>query len=348
MLANEARARRRRPTPALVVVFGVVTSFSWSLSRHTTFATCLRRYYYAYYGAQQDPEIRRLKALSALPLWAGSVVHEAIERFLKTTEMPLSEASQEAFIRDAVHGRMASEWRESEAGSHRFRLFEHEYAVAVEQEDKRIAVDTVRRSLREFFSGETLAEAQAVGRARWLSIEDLVSFRVDEIEVFLRMDLAFSPGSGRAVIVDWKTGRSEGRFNALQIAGYALYAAERGWVESPEAIETRLEYLSIPRTVRQAVTADALAQARAFVRRSTEEMKALLRDPLTNEAREEDFARIDRPQVCRRCNFRRLCFPRPESSLDEAVPGSESGPSVGPDDGGTPDRAGLGTPRGVL
>ena len=41
-------------------------------------------------------------------------------------------------------------------------------------------------------------------------------------------------------------------------------------------------------------------------------MKALLLDPVENLARLEDFPMIDRPQVCRRCNFRRLCFPRAE------------------------------------
>ena len=41
-------------------------------------------------------------------------------------------------------------------------------------------------------------------------------------------------------------------------------------------------------------------------------MKALLLDPLANLARLEDFPMIDRPQICRRCNFRRLCFPRAE------------------------------------
>jgi hypothetical protein len=29
-----------------------------------------------------------------------------------------------------------------------------------------------------------------------------------------------------------------------------------------------------------------------------------------NLARLEDFPMIDRPSVCRRCNFRKLCFPR--------------------------------------
>jgi hypothetical protein len=39
-------------------------------------------------------------------------------------------------------------------------------------------------------------------------------------------------------------------------------------------------------------------------------MKELLVDPLQNEARLEDFPMIDRPRVCRRCNFRKLCFPK--------------------------------------
>jgi hypothetical protein len=313
-----------------VLVFGVVAPFSWSLSRHTTFAACRRRYYYAYYAAQTDPEIRRLKALSALPLWAGSVVHEAIERFLKSEPSELSQTAQEALIHETVHGQMVSDWRESEAGSPRFRLFEHEYAVPVEQEDKKIAVATVRRSLRQFFASETLAQLREAGRDRWLSVEDLVSFPVDDVNVYLRMDLAFRRTDGRVVIVDWKTGRSEGRFAEIQVAGYALFASERGWVLAPEEIETRLEYLSVQRTVRRGITAETLEQARAFMRRSVREMRALLRDPATNEAREEDFERIDQPQACRRCNFRRKCFPRAEPDC-----GAEATRGVGDHRGGS-------------
>jgi DNA-directed RNA polymerase subunit RPC12/RpoP len=48
-------------------------------------------------------------------------------------------------------------------------------------------------------------------------------------------------------------------------------------------------------------------------------MKALLLDPVDNVARLEDFPMIDRPQVCRRCNFRRLCFPRAGEAKDLAL-----------------------------
>jgi CRISPR/Cas system-associated exonuclease Cas4 (RecB family) len=287
--------------------------FSWSLSRHDTFATCRRRYFYSYYASQDDPEVQRLKKLSALPLWAGSVVHETIEGLLKTRDTLPSAEEQEALIRSAVHGQMLGEWRESEAGSLRFRLFEHEYQVSVEPEDKKIVVGIVMRSLRNFFRSEVLRELFAVGREHWLTVEDLVSFHVGDVEVFLRMDVAYRDRDGRVVIVDWKTGRAEGRFNEVQLAGYALYASEKGWVHDGQEIRTELSYLAQARSVRRSVDVRKLDHARAFIARSAGNMKALLLDPVANLARLEDFPMIERPQVCRRCNFRRLCFPRTES-----------------------------------
>jgi CRISPR/Cas system-associated exonuclease Cas4 (RecB family) len=297
------------PAPATVL-----PAFSWSASRHDSFASCRRRYYYSYYASNEDPEIKRLKKLSALPMWAGSLVHDTIETFLKSHDAVPSPEEQEAMVKAAVHSDMLAAWRESEAGPTGFRLFEHEYEVVVEQEDKRLAVNTVMRSLRNFFRSDTLKEAFALGRERWLSLEDLVSFHVGDIEVFLRMDLAFRDAEGRAVIVDWKTGRAEGRFNEMQIAGYALYAMEQGWVEGPEQIRTELNYLVIPRAKRRTLGPEQIEEARRFITRSARDMKALLLDPEANRGRLEDFPMIERPRVCRRCNFRRLCFPRPATS----------------------------------
>jgi len=288
-------------------------AFAWSASRHDTFATCPRKYYYSYYGILEDPEVQRLKQLSALALWAGSVVHETIEDFLRTNDAIPEFAVQEALIRAVVHERMLKEWKESENGTNGFRLFEHEYTQPIEQEDKKILVGIVMRSLRNFFKSPLLREAFKVSRSAWLSMEELVSFQVDDVPVFLRMDLAFRDGRGRVRIVDWKTGRRAGKFNDVQIAGYALYAAERGWAQSATEISTELAYLIWPRYVRKDVTQPVLDTARGFVTRSAKTMRALLHDPHANTARIEDFPRIDRPRICRRCNFRKLCFPRGET-----------------------------------
>jgi hypothetical protein len=300
----------------------VENPFSWSVSRHDSLSSCERKYFYSYYAAVEDPEIKRLKKLSALPLWAGNVVHETIENFLKTNDRIPSVTEQEALIRATVHERMLGDWRDSDAGSLRFKLFEHEYQVPVGPDDKKIVVGTVMRSLRNFFKSEILTQAMAAGRERWLTIEDLVSFNVGDVTVFLRMDLAFRDLEGRVVIVDWKTGKSEGRFNDVQLAGYALYAAEQGWAKAPEEIVTELAYLAIPRFTRKSVDQGRLDHARAFVVKSAGKMKSLLLDPVLNLAQMEDFARIDRPQVCRRCNYRSLCFPRAASagSAEVALP----------------------------
>ena len=288
-------------------------AFAWSASRHDTFATCPRKYYYSYYGILEDPEVQRLKQLSALALWAGSVVHETIEDFLRTNDAIPEPAVQEALIRAVVHERMLKEWKESENGTNGFRLFEHEYTQPIEQEDKKILVGIVMRSLRNFFKSPLLREAFKVSRSAWLSMEELVSFHVGDVPVFLRMDLAFRDERGRVRIVDWKTGRRAGKFNDVQIAGYALYAAERGWANSATEISTELAYLIWPRYVRKDVTQPVLDTARGFVTRSAKTMRALLNDPDANAARIEDFPRIDRPRICRRCNFRKLCFPRGET-----------------------------------
>jgi hypothetical protein len=295
--------------------------FSWSVSRHESFESCRRRYFYSYYAAPEDPEIRRLKRLSALPLWGGSVVHETIEAFLKSHDELPSPEEQEAIARTAVHEAMLASWRQSAAGSEDFRLFEHEYGVPVDQEDKKILVTTVVRSLRNFFKSATLREAFAAGRDRWLTVEDLVSFHVGPTEVFLRMDLAYRDRQGQVVIVDWKTGRGEGRFSEVQIAGYALYAAEKGWVGSPDELRTELAYLAIPRYVRRKVDERKLRHARSFIEKSASRMRALLLDPEVNLARLDDFPMIDKPWACRKCNFRRLCFPRAEAPALAAVRG---------------------------
>ena len=335
-----------------------IRPFSWSASRHDSFATCRRRYYYGYYAALEDPEIQRLKKLSALPLWAGSVVHDTIEAFLRANDRVPPPEDQEALIRAVVHSGMLTDWRRSAQGrpaqggpggaaeerppegrqsvapaesseGFPFRLFEHEYGIPVEQEDKRIAVNTVMRSLKHFFKSATLARALEVGRERWLALEDLVSFQVDGVEVFVRMDLAYRDHDGRVVIVDWKTGRNEGRFNEVQVAGYALYATHAGWALEPEQISTELAYLVIPKSVRRSVDRKRIENARRFILKSAGSMKALLLDPVGNVARLEDFPMIERPQICRRCNFRRLCFPPPagvRGALSPPLP--ESRPSA--------------------
>ena len=199
--------------------------------------------------------------------------------------------------------------------------------MPIDADDKKIVVGIVMRSLRNFFKSDLLREVMAVGRANWLTIEDLVSFDVGGVPgVPAHGPRLPRPATGRVVIVDWKTGRGEGRFSEVQLAGYALYAAQQGWVKSADELQTELAYLAIPRYVRRSVDQKRLDHAHAFIAKSAATMKALLLDPVANLGRLEDFAMIERPTICRRCNFRRLCFPR----ADDVRPAVIDQPAASP------------------
>src|SRR5260370_23210461 len=82
------RASSRATMPAMAEL---VNEFSWSRSRDNTFQDCRRRYFYHYYGAwggwdaPAGEEVRRLyilKQLASRQMWAGRVVHDAVEMVL--------------------------------------------------------------------------------------------------------------------------------------------------------------------------------------------------------------------------------------------------------------------------
>ncbi len=270
------------------------------MARHQAFAACRRRYWYAYHGAAADPEVARLRRLSSLPQWAGTVVHETLERVLRASARVPSVTEQEALVHEAVHTRMVADWRTSEGETGAFRLFEHEYGVPVEIEDKKIAVDVVKRSLRNAFASETLREAVDPGTR--LALEELATFETtDGVTVQLRMDVAYR--RGREVrIVDWKTSLTEHRLVKVQLAAYALCAVAKGWGEASH-VTTEVATLLVPRFHRRTVDEKTLTRSRAFIGKSAAAIEA------AGDAMDA-FPRIDQPRTCARCNFRRLCWPR--------------------------------------
>ena len=74
--------------------------FTWSASRHGSFAYCKRQYWWSYYGSwggwerhapAEAREAYMLKNLSSRWAWVGTAVHEQIERILKRIPAELRE-----------------------------------------------------------------------------------------------------------------------------------------------------------------------------------------------------------------------------------------------------------------
>lgn len=295
--------------PETLAIGGADGQFGWSVSRHDAFENCKRKYFYTYYGAFNDPEVKRLRDLSARLLWVGSLVHDTIETYLKTHTTIIPPSEQVELIRRVTHGQMPQDWNYSLAGTKKFRLVEHELSLPVTDWEKKVAIGIVMRCLQNFFKGEILDEMMTVGKQNWLSVEELLVLQVKGVMYRLKMDAAYRRPNGKIRIVDWKTGSSAGTHNKAQVAGYALYAFTHGWATKPEEIETTLAYLALDEYKNAEVTLETLGDAQDFILGSALNMKAMLVDAEKNQAKLGEFNMVNKDWNCKSCQYRNLCWP---------------------------------------
>ena len=298
----------------------LVNEFSWSRSRDATFQDCRRKYYLHYYGswggwdAASAPDVRRLyilKQLASRQMWAGRIVHDAIEMALQVYQHG-REVPVEPFIADVI-GRMRAEWKGSRDGRYReapktLALFEHEYTLDLKPEVWQMLRRNVENCLRNFFRLPLLAEVRKTAPEHW-SIEHWSKvFDFEGTPVWIAPDFGFWNEAGRLTLVDWKTGASDLDATSFQLGCYALYAAEMLGVP-PAKVDLVEANLREP-TVTPLVWDDArLEEIREQLRLSIRSMKAYLAEPAGNVARQDDFERTEELRICRWCNFKAVCRP---------------------------------------
>ena len=298
----------------------LVNEFSWSRSRDATFQDCRRKYYLHYYGAWggwdagASADVRRLyilKQLASRQMWAGRIVHDAIEMALHVYQQG-REVPVEPFIEDVV-ARMRAEWRSSRDGRYRempktLALFEHEYAVDLKREVWQMLSRNVMTCLRNFFRLPLLAAARRTAPEHW-SIEHWSKlFDFEGTPVWIAPDFGFWNEEGRLTLVDWKTGASDTDATAFQLGCYALYAREVLGVP-PSQVDLLEANLREPTVTPLAWDDARLEHIREQLRLSIRSMRAYLVEPQTNRARIEDFERTEELRLCRWCNFKAVCRP---------------------------------------
>jgi hypothetical protein len=244
-------------------------------------------------------------------MWAGRIVHDAIEMalniFREGHDVPV-----DPFIDDVVE-RMRGEWRGSRDGRYRERpktlaLFEHEYALDLKPEVWQMVRGGVVNCLRNFFRLTLLAEIRRTAPEHW-SIEHWSKvFDFEGTAMWIAPDFGYWNAAGRLTLVDWKTGGATPDATAFQLGCYALYAREMLGVK-PEQVDLLEVNLREP-TVTPLTWDDArLDEVRGQLRLSIRSMRAYLADPAANLARQEDFEKTEELRICRWCNFRAVCRP---------------------------------------
>ncbi len=309
----------------------LANDFSWSRTRDTVFQECRRRYYYQYYGAwggwdaNADARARAfymLKQLGTRQMWAGRLVHEAVERSLLA--LRVGHALSEASLIDDTVRQMREEWKGSR--DHVYRespkrtgLFEHEYGVPVEEQRVAGAPGSRHPLPQEF------PPAAAPGRDQ-ARVHGPVDPDRGHRLVRLGGDQRSSPrrtsATGtRRIVSSSSTGRRAATETSasLQLGGYALYALEVLGVALPrvDLLEVNLREASVASHPWDEVS---LERVREHIRLSARSMKAYLKDPERNIAEEANFEKTEDLRICRWCNFRGVCRPELPPFAESASP----------------------------
>ena len=290
---------------------------SWSKSRAGTLAECPRQYFFNYYGSwegwledadERTRAIYVLKQLRNRPVWAGEIVHAAVERVLATlraTRMlpPLQEVLEQTRenMREAFRSsRSANYWQQPKTAA----LFEHEYQTPVTGAEWRATAEHVDACLRWFYGSDIFRKVQDLAPEAWLELEELSGFQVDGCQVHVKLDLSYRENEG-VVLVDWKTGRRDSR-NRDQVALYALFAVAK-WDADPQRVRGAPVYLMQGAGFDpQPVTVEDSERVSALMRESISRMRVRLHDAEANVARREDYEPYP-GRVCRTCPFREAC-----------------------------------------
>ena len=293
---------------------------SWSFSRHHCFQTCLKQYYFSYYGAwggwerEADARTRllyQLKKLTTRAQWAGTHVHAAIEHLLQTARGTLEHTAGSG-LEDTELNKMRQEFAASRAGAYRqnpsriIGLFEHEYELPVPAEEWKAMADRVAESIRGFLAAPLWASLREMPDEAFLAIEKRSFFDLDGLKVWAIPDLAIRQDN-RIHLYDWKTGTAPLSTHRTQLAVYALLAMDK-WTANPEDIRATAYRPVDGESETFCYQADELENLRDFIRDSADEMLFPLEDPEHNRAGNgETFECTTDPLPCRSCSFLRVC-----------------------------------------
>ena len=295
--------------------------FSWSFSRHNTFNTCKRKYYYSYYGSwggwnkdadDLSQKLYMLNKMTSLPMLAGSVVHDEVERTLKILRYGRSADQKKS--RENVVKQFKKSWAQSKNEEWRdnpkwkTNLFEHYYGKKPSDQDLLDIRDLMVNSIDGFFVSDSYRFIQTMSDTQWLAIEDLDSFEVHGAKLWVKLDFAIRHGE-RVYIYDWKTGKVV-KENEVQLAVYAIYAQQK-WDVDLKLIRLFDVYLNQQLPVKVKPTDKLISSASDFIKASIDDMKDLLADRENNKAEIDLFplASEDRESYpCSYCSFQTICF----------------------------------------
>ena len=287
--------------------------FEWSLARHGTFQTCLRRYWFAYYGAwggwrpdapAPAPALFRLKRLATRTQWADRHVRNALAA-LFPADPGTDPAARELDL-------MRAEFRDSRTGAPVppkapfSGLFEHEYGIEVPPAEWKDLADRIPRAVAAFRDSPAGRRLAALPPGAFLPCGPRDTFLLDGLAVRETPDLAAREGD-TLLLLDWDSADLPPADRRLRLGIGLLFALDR-WSPDPARVRALSCDPMTGETADFSFTDADLETIRGFVRDSADEMLFPLEDPERNLPGPPDaFDCTADPAPCSTCPFLRLC-----------------------------------------
>lgn len=299
---------------------------SWSISRIKTIKSCLREYYYTYYGSHRgwDPEASyeqkyswRLKKLTNIWLAFGDVIHKAIKNIIdfkkNNIDKEIDVDALKEFVRTNLNiivkqsSRKDSilRWNEYPKGN---MLLEYYYDGKLEREDILEIKERIEQCVENIFESKTFFD---INKGEYLDILEVDEGNFDYffhegVKVFALIDLLYLDNNRNIVIVDWKTGK-QNEEDREQLLVYLLYVMEKYNVPV-EKVKGRVEYLLQGEHVEYNFTNEDVEHIKNRISLEINVINALLVDENNNIPKDKDtFIMCDEDFKCNKCKYRRLC-----------------------------------------
>jgi len=310
---------------------------NWSISRYQVFNTCERRYYFEYLSNARInsrdsflKEVGFLKKLTNIPMWKGEIFHSIVAESLQRLKDGSSILSQN--WRSKLEEKIDREWNFSESKAFRddrknigkegkIALFEHEYNEGIKEQNPGEIFDLIQTWINQFLDfveENNLKQLLQNSQKVWIEPEiygrNVPGFKVDEIDVIAKVDLALITKDGKFKIFDWKTGNSSLKKSRqfsqaeFQIGVYQLWP-HLTLKYSLEVIEAHLVGFgnnSVQHEIHH-INWEEKEKILSLVRQSLAQLKRFHNPVSGVEFSLEDFDFASSENTCKFCQFKRLC-----------------------------------------
>ena len=307
----------------------------WSITKSKMFSKCPRKWFYydIMANARSKDPLRReaylLKQLQSVYAWRGSLVDTVIEKFIvprmKSDVLPSEEEvinfsmnlmdKQLEFGKEKKH--QLPNIAKSNVGDEYCAFYDVEYNGRLDEDTLQEAREEVVVSLRNLVNSDFLRKIME--KSPFFAAQRSLTFGFGNATISCTPDLITFFADDSLLITDWKVHAFASADAWLQLGVYAFALSNiKPHKDFPESVRSQLgnptkirlvEYQLLKNKKRAySVSSEDIVDIEDYVYKSSTQMSMMVNGQKYNELDISQFPTARSPEICARCQFRKLCW----------------------------------------